>query len=90
QMLAKGHHFPNVTLVIVMDADAGLFSADIRGMERTAQLITQVAGRAGRSKKPGHVLLHTYHPDHAAIECLCNLGYDHFAIDGLAERKALS
>ncbi|MEL0624746.1 primosomal protein N' [Marinomonas arenicola] len=90
QMLAKGHHFPNVTLVIVMDADAGLFSADFRGMERTAQLITQVAGRAGRSKKPGHVLLQTYHPDHAAIECLCNLGYEHFAIDGLAERKALS
>ncbi|REG82354.1 primosomal protein N' [Marinomonas pollencensis] len=90
QMLAKGHHFPNVTLVIVMDADAGLFSADFRGMERTAQLITQVAGRAGRAKKPGHVLLQTYHPDHAAIECLCNLGYEHFAIDGLAERKSLS
>lgn len=90
QMLAKGHHFPNVTLVIVMDADAGLFSADFRGMERTAQLITQVSGRAGRAKKPGHVLLQTYHPDHAAIECLCNLGYEHFAIDGLAERKGLS
>jgi primosomal protein N' (replication factor Y) len=90
QMLAKGHHFPNVTLVIIMDADAGLFSSDFRGMERTAQLITQVAGRAGRAKKPGHVLLQTYHPDHAAIECLCNLGYEHFAIDGLAERKSLS
>ncbi|RBO80164.1 primosomal protein N' [Marinomonas aquiplantarum] len=90
QMLAKGHHFPNVTLVVIMDADAGLFSSDFRGMERTAQLITQVAGRAGRAKKPGHVLLQTYHPDHAAIECLCNLGYEHFAIDGLAERKSLS
>lgn len=90
QMLAKGHHFPNVTLVIIMDADAGLFSSDFRGMERTAQLITQVAGRAGRAKKPGHVLLQTYHPDHAAIECLCNLGYEHFAIDDLAERKSLS
>ena len=90
QMLAKGHHFPNVTLVIIMDADAGLFSADFRGMERTAQLITQVAGRAGRAKKPGHVLLQTYHPDHQAIECLCNLGYEHFAIDGLAERKSLA
>ncbi|MCW4628922.1 MULTISPECIES: primosomal protein N' [Marinomonas] len=90
QMLAKGHHFPNVTLVIIMDADAGLFSSDFRGMERTAQLITQVAGRAGRAKKPGHVLLQTYHPDHTAIECLCNLGYEHFAIDGLAERKSLS
>jgi primosomal protein N' (replication factor Y) (superfamily II helicase) len=90
QMLAKGHHFPNVTLVIIMDADAGLFSSDFRGMERTAQLIIQVAGRAGRAKKPGHVLLQTYHPDHAAIECLCNLGYEHFAIDGLSERKSLS
>ncbi|RBP78282.1 primosomal protein N' [Marinomonas rhizomae] len=90
QMLAKGHHFPNVTLVVIMDADAGLFSSDFRGMERTAQLITQVAGRAGRAKKQGHVLLQTYHPDHAAIECLCNLGYEHFAIDGLAERKSLS
>ena len=90
QMLAKGHHFPNVTLVIIMDADAGLFSSDFRGMERTAQLITQVAGRAGRAKQPGHVLLQTYPPDHAAIECLCNLGYEHFAIDGLAERKSLS
>ncbi|PYF79591.1 MULTISPECIES: primosomal protein N' [Marinomonas] len=90
QMLAKGHHFPNVTLVIIMDADAGLFSSDFRGMERTAQLITQVAGRAGRAKKPGHVLLQTYHPDHAAIESLCNLGYEHFAIDGLAERKSLA
>ncbi|TYL49019.1 primosomal protein N' [Marinomonas sp. IMCC 4694] len=90
QMLAKGHHFPNVTLVVIMDADAGLFSPDFRGMERTAQLITQVAGRAGRAKKPGHVLLQTYHPDHAAIECLCHLGYEHFAIDGLSERKALS
>ena len=90
QMLAKGHHFPNVTLVIIMDADAGLFSSDFRGMERTAQLITQVAGRAGRAKKPGHVLLQTYHPDHAAIECLCDAGYEHFAIEGLAERKSLS
>lgn len=90
QMLAKGHHFPNVTLVVIMDADAGLFSSDFRGMERTAQLITQVAGRAGRAKKPGHVLLQTYHPEHAAIECLSNLGYEHFAIDGLAERKSLS
>ncbi|RNF50590.1 primosomal protein N' [Marinomonas hwangdonensis] len=90
QMLAKGHHFPNVTLVIIMDADAGLFSSDFRGMERTAQLVTQVAGRAGRAQKAGHVLLQTYHPDHAAIECLCTLGYEHFAIDGLSERKSLS
>ncbi|GAB3484287.1 primosomal protein N' [Marinomonas epiphytica] len=90
QMLAKGHHFPNVTLVIIMDADAGLFSADYRGMERTAQLITQVSGRAGRAKKPGHVLLQTYHPDHQAIDCLCTQGYEHFALDGLNERRTLA
>lgn len=89
QMLAKGHHFPNVTLVIVMDADVGLFSSDFRGMERTAQLITQVAGRAGRASKPGHVLLQTYHPDHPSIESLCSLGYEYFANQGLQERKAL-
>ncbi|WP_191602167.1 primosomal protein N' [Marinomonas algicola] len=89
QMLAKGHHFPNVTLVVVMDADVGLFSSDFRGMERTAQLITQVAGRAGRASKPGHVLLQTYHPENPAIESLCTLGYEYFATQGLQERKTL-
>lgn len=89
QMLAKGHHFPNVTLVVVMDADVGLFSSDFRGMERTAQLITQVSGRAGRASKPGHVLLQTYHPDHPSIESLCTLGYEYFATQDLQERKTL-
>ena len=90
QMLAKGHHFPNVTLVVIMDADVGLFSSDFRGMERTAQLITQVAGRAGRASKRGHVLLQTYHPEHPAIECLCTQGYEAFAMDGLRERQQLA
>ncbi|CUB05478.1 primosomal protein N' [Marinomonas fungiae] len=90
QMLAKGHHFPNVTLVVIMDADVGLFSSDFRGMERTAQLITQVAGRAGRSSKRGHVLLQTYHPDHSAIECLCVQGYEALAMSGLRERQQLA
>ncbi len=90
QMLAKGHHFPNVTLVVIMDADVGLFSSDFRGMERTAQLITQVSGRAGRAAKRGHVLLQTYHPEHPAIECLCNQGYEAFAMDGLRERQQLA
>ena len=90
QMLAKGHHFPNVTLVVIMDADVGLFSSDFRGMERTAQLITQVAGRAGRASKRGHVLLQTYHPEHNAIDCLCCQGYEAFAMDGLRERQQLA
>lgn len=89
QMLAKGHHFPNVTLVVIMDADGGLFSADFRAMERTAQLIIQVAGRAGRASKPGRVLLQTYHPEHAAIQCLCEQGYEPFALGGLRERQQL-
>jgi primosomal protein N' (replication factor Y) (superfamily II helicase) len=75
--------------VIVMDADVGLFSSDFRGMERTAQLITQVAGRAGRAAKPGHVMLQTYHPEHAAISTLCELGYEAFARQDLQERKNL-
>ena len=58
-MLAKGHHFPNVTTVIITDVDGGLLSADFRGAERTRQLITQVAGRAGRAEKPGQVYLQT-------------------------------
>lgn len=89
QMLAKGHHFPNVTLVVVMDADVGLFSADYRGMERTAQLIMQVSGRAGRSSKPGKVMLQTYHPDHESILTLCDQGYQAFAAQELQERKRL-
>lgn len=90
QMLAKGHHFPNVTLVVIMDADSGLFSADYRGMERTAQLIMQVAGRAGRADKKGSVLLQTYHPNHPAIEMLCEQSYQAFAEQELRERQRLS
>jgi len=67
QMLSKGHHFPGVQLVGVLDADALLFSADFRGEERMAQLLTQVAGRAGRAQNSGTVLLQTHHPDHPAM-----------------------
>ena len=79
QMLAKGHHFPDVTLVGILDADFGLFSADFRGSERMAQLITQVSGRAGREKKPGKVVIQTYCPDHPQMEKLIFGSYHEFS-----------
>jgi primosomal protein N' (replication factor Y) len=88
QMLAKGHHFPNVTLVGVIDIDQGLFSSDFRALERMAQLITQVAGRAGRAEKPGEVLIQTHHPQHPLLQTLINQGYSAFARQALSERQA--
>ena len=88
QMLAKGHHFPNVTLVGILDADHGLFSTDFRASERMAQLIVQVAGRAGRHKRPGEVIIQTCHPDHPLLQLLINQGYPAFARAALDERKA--
>ncbi|WP_126452235.1 primosomal protein N' [Sulfuriflexus mobilis] len=87
QMLAKGHHFPDVTLVGILDADQGLFGADFRASERMAQLIIQVAGRAGRADKPGQVLLQTYHPDHPLLRSLLTEGYAAFANKALHERR---
>lgn len=87
QMLAKGHHFPNVTLVGVLDVDAGLFSIDFRASERMAQLIVQVAGRAGRAAKAGTVMLQTRHPDHPLLRSLIKEGYQSFAHKALAERQ---
>ena len=88
QMLAKGHHFPMVTLVAVLDADSGLFSADFRGMEKTAQLILQVAGRAGRADHPGEVVLQTRHPEHPMLNALIREGYGAFADSELQMRSA--
>ncbi len=88
QMLAKGHHFPNVTLVGILDADHGLFSTDFRASERMAQLIVQVAGRAGRFERPGEVIIQTCHPDHPLLQLLVNQGYPAFARAALDERKA--
>lgn len=88
QMLAKGHHFPDVTLVAIVDADQGLFSQDFRGAERLAQLVVQVAGRAGRAQRPGEVLIQTHHPDHPLWEPLLREGYEAFAEAELAEREA--
>jgi primosomal protein N' (replication factor Y) len=90
QMLAKGHHFPNVTLVGLIDVDQGLFGVDYRAPERMAQLITQVAGRAGRAEKPGRVLIQTRHPEHPLLQCLVNDGYNAFAKDALLERQLAS
>lgn len=87
QMLAKGHHFPKVTLVAILDADGGLFSTDFHGMERTAQLIMQVAGRAGRASHPGHVVLQTHQPDHPLLNTLTTQGYEAFAKEELLLRQ---
>ncbi len=89
QMLSKGHHFPNVTLVSLIDIDNALFSADFRGPERMGQLITQVAGRAGRGDKPGQVLLQTHYPDHPQLQTLLGQGYGEFARQLLGERVLL-
>jgi primosomal protein N' (replication factor Y) len=87
QMLAKGHHFPDVTLVGILDVDAGLYSTDFRAGERTAQLIVQVAGRAGRENRPGSVVLQTRHPDHPLLRRLILEGYPGFAAAALEERQ---
>jgi len=86
QMIAKGHHFPNVTLVGVINVDHGFFSADFRTTERIGQLLIQVAGRAGRAEKPGEVFIQTHHPDNSLLLQLINAGYQGFAGAALQER----
>lgn len=90
QMLAKGHDLPNLTLAALIGVDAGLFSVDFRAGERLAQLLVQVAGRAGRARKPGSVWLQTHHPDHPLLRGVLHHGYMHVAQSLLAERKAAS
>ncbi len=87
QMLAKGHHFANVTLVAMLNADHGLYSADFRASERMGQLLLQVAGRAGREEKKGHVLVQTHHPDHPLFKPLQAHDYPAFARTLLEERQ---
>ncbi len=87
QMIVKGHDFPNVSLVGIIDVDSGLFNLDFRGLERTAQLITQVAGRSGRKNEKGHVIIQTRSPEHPLLDVLLSKGYEDFAFESLNDRK---
>jgi len=88
QMLSKGHHFPNVTLVVLLNVDQALFSMDFRSREKLAQLIVQVAGRAGREEKPGQVILQTHQPEHEFFQQLIGQGYAAFAQQELTGRRS--
>ncbi|MEP4378713.1 MAG: primosomal protein N' [Alphaproteobacteria bacterium] len=78
QMVAKGHHFPNLTLVGIVDADLGLAGGDLRAAERTYQVLQQVSGRAGRAERPGRVLIQTFQPDHPVMQALATGNRDGF------------
>lgn len=88
QMLAKGHHFARLSLVVILDADYGFYDPDFRALERLGQLITQVSGRAGRAEIPGEVVIQTHIPDHPLLNTLIQSGYDAFAQALLEARQA--
>jgi primosomal protein N' (replication factor Y) len=87
QMLAKGHHFPKLTLVCILDADRGLFGTDFRSLEHMGQLLVQVAGRAGREERQGSVLIQTRNPDNPMLQTLVAEGYESFANTAMDDRK---
>ncbi|MEJ2137967.1 MAG: primosomal protein N' [Gammaproteobacteria bacterium] len=87
QMLTKGHDFPEVSFVGIVDSDQGLFGTDFRSSERLAQSILQVSGRAGRGDRPGEVWIQTYYPDHPLLQTLLTEGYSGFAASALQERR---
>src|SRR5438094_5835628 len=88
-MIAKGHDFPRVTLVGVVSADVGLGVADFRASERTFQLLTQVAGRAGRGEQPGEAVIQTLYPNHYSIQLACRQDYAAFYERELHFRKTM-
>lgn len=88
QLLAKGHHFPDVTLVAIVDLDSGLYSSDYHAIERMGQLLMQVGGRAGRGEKPGTVAIQTHYPDQPMLQILTNDGYEAFCEELLTDRQA--
>jgi primosomal protein N' (replication factor Y) (superfamily II helicase) len=88
QMLTKGHDFPDVTMVGVLNADQGLFGTDFRSAERLAQILVQVSGRAGRAERPGEVFIQTAYPEHPLLQRLVTEGYESFAHAALAERRS--
>lgn len=90
QMLAKGHHFPRLTLVVILDADNGFYNQDFRALEHLGQLLMQVSGRAGRAELPGHVLIQTHLPHHPLLNQLIQQGYDDFAKTLLTLRQQAS
>ncbi|MBI1208407.1 MAG: primosomal protein N' [Azospirillum sp.] len=90
QVMAKGHHFPMLTLVGVVDADLGLAGGDLRAAERTYQLLHQVAGRAGRAERPGRVFLQSYMPEHPVMQALASGDRDRFLAQEAEERRALA
>jgi len=89
QMIAKGHDFPRVTLVGVVSADVGLGMADFRASERTFQLLTQVAGRAGRGETPGEAIVQTIYPTHYSIQLACRQDYAGFFRHEMHFREAM-